>query len=214
MTRTAQEYQQRWQTAMTPECTVAPWDEPLSPASCVIFESSRIVPMGEWCAFFPDFGDTVCFYRYHRIAEELESLPTADSDETDYPLPVSAPESIHWSRYRTRFSNEEIRRRRYEGERALDKLLERYLHEGYQPDMATKLIEIVNTTLLDSELRDVYVLPGDLSLLLAHIGNPFADCDFMFDEEEDGGTPGAAAFDLHAQGHREALAERLIEPEP
>jgi hypothetical protein len=88
------------------------------------------------------------------------------------------------------------------------------VREGYQPDMARKLIEIVATTLIDSDLRDVYVLPGDLALLLAHIGNPFAECNFMLDEEEDGATPAAPAFDLSAEGHRKALAEHLIEPQP
>lgn len=196
---------------MTPECTVAPWDEELSPTSCVIFESPRIIPMGEWCTFFADFGDAVCFYRYLRIPEELETMPTAD--ELARLAPTATLEPSTWGRYRARFSNEEIRRRRYEGERALDKLLERFVREGYQPDMAQKLIEIVATTLIDSDLRAVYVLPDDLSLLLANIGNPFAECDFMLDEEEDGATPATPAFDLNAQGHRKALAERLIEPQ-
>ena len=196
---------------MTPECTVAPWDEELSPTSCVIVESPRIIPMGEWCTFFADFGDAVCFYRYLRIPEELETMPTAD--ELARLAPTATLEPSTWGRYRARFSNEEIRRRRYEGERALDKLLERFVREGYQPDMAQKLIEIVATTLIDSDLRAVYVLPGDLSLLLANIGNPFAECDFMLDEEEDGATPATPAFDLNAQGHRKALAERLIEPQ-
>ena len=196
---------------MTPECTVAPWDEELSPTSCVIVESPRIIPMGEWCTFFADFGDAVCFYRYLRIPEELETMPTAD--ELARLAPTATLEPSTWGRYRARFSNEEIRRRRYEGERALDKLLGRFVREGYQPDMAQKLIEIVATTLIDSDLRAVYVLPNDLSLLLANIGNPFAECDFMLDEEEDGATPATPAFDLNAQGHRKALAERLIEPQ-
>jgi hypothetical protein len=211
MTRTPQTYQQRWQAAMTPECTVAPWDEGLSPTSCVIVEAPRIIPMGVWCTFFADFGDAVCFYRYLRIPEELETLPTGD--ELAQLASASTLGPSRWGRYRARFSNEEIRRRRYEGERALDKLLERFVREGYQPDMAQKLIEIVATTLIDSDLHAVYVLPGDLSLLLAHIGNPFAECDFMLDEEEDGATPAAPAFDLNAEGHRQALAERLIEPQ-
>ncbi|HEY1389360.1 MAG TPA: hypothetical protein VGF38_12525 [Ktedonobacterales bacterium] len=216
MTRTPQEYRQRWQAAMTPECAVAPWDEELSPTSCVIFESPRVIPMGEWCTYFADFGDAVCFYRYLRIPEELETLPTgdADADALTRLAPTATPEPSRWGRFRARFSNEEIRRRRYEGEHALDKLLERFVREGYQPDMARKLIEIVATTLIDSDLRDVYVLPGDLALLLAHIGNPFAECNFMLDEEEDGATPAAPAFDLSAEGHRKALAEHLIEPQP
>lgn len=196
---------------MNPECTVAPWDEELSSTSCVIFESPRIIPMGEWCTFFADFGDAICFYRYLRIPEELETLPTGD--ELAQSAPMSTLEPSRWGRYRTRFSNEEIRRRRYEGERALDRLLERFVREGYQSDMAQKLTEIVATTLIDSDLHAIYVLPGDLSLLLAQIGNPFAECDFMLDEEEDGATLAAPNFDLNAEGHRKALAERLIEPQ-
>ncbi len=150
MSRTLPEYQQRWQDAMTPECRVAPWDEDLSPTSCVIIETPRAIPMGEWCTYFADFGDAICFIRHLRIPEELESLPTADGNEPVYPSPVSTLESSQWSDYRARFSNEEIRRRRYEGERALDRLLERFVQEGYQPDMAEKLIDIVATTLIDS----------------------------------------------------------------
>jgi hypothetical protein len=210
MTGTAQEYQQRWQDAMAPECTVAPWDEELSPTSCVIFESARSVLMGEWCTFFADFGDAVCFYRYLRIPEELETVPTGD--ELDQLLLASALAPSRWSQYRALFSNEEIRRRRYEGERALDKLLERFVQEGYQADMAGKLIDIVATTLIDSDLLDVYVLPDDLARLLAQIGNPFAECDFIVDEDD--GARAAPAFDLNAPGHREALSERLIEPGP
>ncbi|HEY7343179.1 MAG TPA: hypothetical protein VH591_20065 [Ktedonobacterales bacterium] len=214
MTGTAQTYQQRWQDAMTPECAVAPWDEKLSPTSCVIFESARSVSLGEWCTFFADFGDAVCFYRYLRIPEELETLPTGDGDGDELArlASMASLEPSGWWRYRARFSNEEIRRRRYEGERALGKLLERFVREGYQAEMAGKLMEIVATTLIDFELLDVYVLPGDLPRLLAQIGNPFAECDFMV--EEDDATPATPAFDLNAQGHREALAERLIEPGP
>jgi hypothetical protein len=217
MTRTLQEYRQRWQDAMTPECTVAPWDEELSQTSCVIFESARSVALGEWCTFFADFGDAVCFYRHLRIPEELETLPTAagDGDELARLASMASVASLEpsgWSRYRARFSNEEIRRQRYEGERALDKLLERFVREGYQAEMAQKLMEIVATTLIDFELVDVFVLPGDLPRLLAQIGNPFAGCDFMLEDED--ATPASPAFDLNAQGHRQALAERLIEPGP
>ncbi len=212
MSRTLAEYQQRWQDAMTPECRVAPWDEGLSPTSCVIFESARAIPMGEWCTYFADFGDAICFFRHLRIPEELEYVPTGDGDESAHLLPESTLDPSHWSRYRARYSNEEIRRRRYEGERALDKLLERFVREGYQADMAEKLIDIVATTLIDSDLLDVYVLPGDLSLLLEECGHPFADCDFIIEEE--GATPAMPVFDLNAQGHREALAERLIELKP
>ena len=112
-----------------------------------------------------------------------------------------------WSRYRSRFSATEIRRRRYEGERALDKLLRCFVQDGYQPDMRERLIEIVSATLIDFELREVYVLPGDLAAVLARFGNPLA-------EYPDSGTEtsremATLMFDLNARGHREALAEHL-----
>jgi hypothetical protein len=112
-----------------------------------------------------------------------------------------------WSRYRSRFSTTEIRRRRYEGERALDKLLARFVREGYQPTLGQKLIEIVKAALIDFELREVYALPGDLAPLLEHVGNPLADYNV---HDEASAKASALPFDLNAQGHREALAEHLV----
>lgn len=195
---------------MTTEYSVAPWEEQLATTSCVIFESARSTTMGEWCSFFPDFGDAICFYRHLRISEELETLPSAASDAMADLPPATAPGEPSWSRYRSHFSNEEIRRRRYEGERALDKLLERFVRDGYQPDMGEKLIEIIAATLIDFTLLKVFVLPGDLAALLAYCGNPLIICDCDDDEAAGEATP--LVFDLNTPGHRQALADHLIEP--
>lgn len=211
MPRTMKEYQHRWQDAIRPGSTKAPWDEELTSESSIICEASRSTPLGEGRSYLPDFGDAICFYRYLRIPEELDTLPESASDAMAELLPGSAMMELSWSRYRSCFSNEEIRRRRYEGERALDKLLGRFAREGYQPGMGEKLIEIVNIALIDFELREVYVLPGDLPALLERFGNPLANCVFSGDERH--AVASAPVFDLNAQGHREALAEYLVETE-
>lgn len=53
MPRTVDEYRQRWQGTQ-------PWDEELTPTSCVAYESARSTMMGEGCAYLPDFGDAIC----------------------------------------------------------------------------------------------------------------------------------------------------------
>lgn len=203
MPRTVKEYQQRWQDALKPGNMTAPWDEELTATSCVIYETARYTPTGDGCNYFSDFGDVLCFYRYLRIPEELDTAPAEGTDVAGL-LPDLALMGWSWSRYRSRFSTTEIRRRRYEGERALDKLLARFVREGYQPGMREKLIEIVKAALIDFELRQVYALPGDLAPLLEHVGNPLADCNVHADEAS------ALPFDLNAQGHCEALAEHLV----
>ena len=199
--KTMKEYQQRWRDAMHPDCLLAPWDEPFSPTACVMYEASRSVLMNQGFAYFADFGDAICYCRYHRIPDELSAELVPGSDVAGL-LPDLARMGWNWKLYCARYSPEELRRRRYESERGLDKLLARYVKEGYQPAMSAKLIEIVNTALIDFELRAVYTLPDDLDGLLAHVGDPLTDWPCP-----DGET---LIFDLNAPGHREALAERLM----
>ena len=168
----------------------------------MIYEASRTLPMNQGLSYFSDFGDAICFIRYHRIREELDTALIPGSDVAGL-LPDLARMGWNWKLYSARYSPEELRRRRYEGERALDKLLARYVEEGYQPWMGEKLLVIVNTTLLDFELRAVYTLPDDLEALLAHVGNPL---DGWPCPEGEAGI----IFDLSAPGHREALADRLL----
>ncbi|HET8909310.1 MAG TPA: hypothetical protein VFN11_20320 [Ktedonobacterales bacterium] len=215
MARTLKVYQQRWCDAMNPEgeCPTAPWDDHLTSESCIIYEAAQSMPTSEGCSYFADFGDAICFYRYLRVPEELDTTATPASVSAGAARTVPAIETIvaNWNRYRARFSTEEIRRRRYEGERALDRLLRQFVRSGYQSEMGAELIEIVNTTLLDFELRAVFALPDDLDALLASVGNPIITCDFCDDEGADVATSSAPpAFDLNARGHREALAEHLI----
>ncbi len=207
MPRTVSEYQQRWQDATSPDCTYAPWDEPFAPTACVLYETAHAAPLGEGCMYLPDFGDAICFYRHLRIPHELDIVPAEGLDVAAL-LPDLERMGWSWSRSRSRFSTEEIRRRRYEGERALDKLLARFVREGYQPEMGAKLIEIVRETLIDFELLEVYVLPGDLDKLLARFGNPLLGCFSCADKSLD--EAAIPAFDLNVRGHREALAEYLV----
>jgi len=119
MARTIEDYRRRWEEAIGPDGSATPWDEPLMPAACITYESPRSTPMGEGCNHFPDFGDAICFYRYLRIPEELDT--TTDEDPSlGHLLPGFAPLESSWKRYRSRFSDEDIRRRRAAGERALD----------------------------------------------------------------------------------------------
>ena len=49
---------------------------------------------------------------------------------------------------------------------------EEFTLQGYQSEMSTRLREIVNRSLIDFELLEVHVLPGDLEALLSFLGNP------------------------------------------
>lgn len=206
MARTVKAYRQRWYNALSPTGKTAPWDEDLTPTACVIYESARSTPMGEGCNHFPDFGDAICFYRYYRVPEELDTPP--EDSGAPSPLPDLALLEASWQRYRSRFSDDEIRQRRATAERELDALLGQFVEAGYQPEMDDHLIEIVNSTLIDFELHEVYVLPGDLLRLLDDFGNPLVDPD---DEDEDEVAVAAAPFDLCDAAHRKALAEMLAE---
>jgi hypothetical protein len=208
MARTVDEYRRRWVAATGPDGSGAPWDEPLTPTACITYESARSTPMGEGCNHFPDFGDAICFYRFLHIPEELATTSDEIADLGDLLRNFAVLEAT-WKRVRFRFSDDALQYRRAEGERALDALLERFVREGYQATMGQRLTEIVNATLIDFELHEVYVLPEDLGAVLERFGNPLAD----YDAYEDAATPEAAApvFDLSNPGHRAALAERLSE---
>jgi hypothetical protein len=208
MARTIDEYRRRWVAATGPDVSGTPWDEPLTPTACITYESARSTPMAEGCNHFPDFGDAICFYRFLHIPEELATTADEVADLGDLLRNFAVLEST-WKRYRSRFSDDALRYRRAEGERALDALLERFVRQGYQAAMGQRLIEIVNATLIDFELHEVYILPEDLGTLLERFGNPLAD----YEAYEDAATAEAAApdFDLGNSGHRAALAKRLAE---
>jgi hypothetical protein len=210
MARTTEEYRRRWGEATGPDGSGTPWDEPLTPTACITYESARSTPMGEGCNHFPDVGDAICFYRFLRIPEELATTADEVADLGDLLRNFAVLEST-WKRChsRFRFSDDALRYRRADGERALDALLERFVHDGYQSGMGQRLLEIVNATLIDFELHEVYVLPEDLDALLARFGNPLANYEAY--EDEAIAEAAAPTFDLRNPGHRAALAERLAE---
>lgn len=214
MSPTPIEYAQRWREALDPHnpptTRVAPWDERLTPTSAILFESSRVQPHAETCMIFADFGDAICYYRYLRVPQELEMLPSASAYAAAAAMRSASAKIVRWADDCAQLSSAELHRRRFEGVRALDKLLERFVYEGYQPEMGQRLSEIVGETLIEFELRALYVLPGDLKPLLASIGNPLITCDLGADEPDaNSPTPG---FDLNAPGHRELLEDLLAYP--
>jgi hypothetical protein len=78
----------------------------------------------------------------------------------------------------------------------------------YRVEMSKRLREIVNNSLLDFELHEVYVLSKDLDALLSSLGNPLADYDAYENEEE--AEAHAPVFDLNNPEHRAALKERIF----
>lgn len=214
VSRTSIEYAQRWRDAMDPSnpptTSVAPWDERLTPTSAILFESSRAQAQAETCAIFADFGDAICYYRYLRVPQELEMTPSVSACAAAASVRNASAKLVRWADDYAQFSSEEIRRRLFEGTHALAKLLERFVYEGYQPEMGQRLIEIVSETLIEFELHTLYVLPGDLQPLLASIGNPLITCD-LGQDEPDAHTQ-ASGFDLNTPGHRELLEDLLVPP--
>jgi hypothetical protein len=209
MSRSLQEYHERWQRAMR-EMRIGdlPWDTDVTIESCVIFESAHSTPMGEGATAFPDFGDAICFYRYLRVPEELEPQePRKHSSDVDNLLPGLALMEQSWERRRPKLTNAQLRSRRTAAEQALDDLLEEFVQQGYRAEMSKRLREIANDSLLDFELHEVFVLPGDLDALFSFLGNPLAAYEAY--ENEDEAEAHAPAFDLNNPEHREALKEHL-----
>ena len=69
-----------------------------------------------------------------------------------------------WEQRRPKLSNDQLRTRRAAAEQALDDLLEEFVQQGYRVEMSKQLQEIVNNSLLDFELHEVYVLSRDLDV--------------------------------------------------
>lgn len=189
MSRSLQEYHEIWKP------TEHEWklseildDADITNDACVIFESGGSSPMDEGMLIFPDFGDTICYYRYYRLPADLDP---------------SEPEE----RRRLTFTNDELQSRLNAARPALDSLLEQFIQQGYQAEMSKRLQEIVNNSSLRLHLFDVYVLPGELDALLTYVGNPLADYDaYDTDEEAEANAP---VFDLNNPEHRAALKENI-----
>jgi hypothetical protein len=193
MPRSLQEYHARWQQAMQQRNISEIVEEPeLTDESCVIFESGGSSPMDEGMLPFPDFGDAICYYRYHRLPEELE--PTESQEQNQ--------------RRRSNLNNDELRARLTAATQALDSILEEFVQQGYRAEMSNRLQELVNHASLALHLFEVYVLPGDLDALLHFVGNPLANYDAYETEEE--AEASAPVFDLNNPEHRAALKESIF----
>ena len=210
MPRSFQEYQTRWQQVIQEGNLSEIVEEPeLTNESCIIYESAHSTPMGEGMTTLPDFGDAICYYRYYRVPDELEpGEPQASSSDIGDLLPGLAIMEQSWERRRPKLSDDELQARRVAAEQALDILLEDFVRQGYRAEISDRLREIVNNSLFDFELHQVYVLPGDLNALLHFVGNPLADYDAYETTEE--AEVHAPAFDLNNPEHRAVLKENIF----
>jgi len=78
MSRSSQEYHELWQQTMQEwNLNEIVEDEDLTNKSCVIFESGGTAPMDEGMLPFPDFGDTICYYRYYRLFPDWKKTQRA-----------------------------------------------------------------------------------------------------------------------------------------
>lgn len=190
MSQSLQEYHARWQQSMQQLNVSEMVEDPeLTGESCVIFESGGSSPMDEGMLPFPDFGDTICYYRYYRLPQELEP-----------------PEPQNQQR-RSKLTNDELRTRLTAATQALDSLLEEFIQRGYRTEISKRLQDIVNHSSLDLHLFEVYVLPGDLDALLHYVGNPLVNYDaYETEEEAEAHSP---TFDLNNPEHRAALKESI-----
>ena len=207
MSGSLQEYHTRWQQAMQQlNISEIVEDPELSDESCVIYESAHSTPMGEGMIVLPDFGDAICYYRYYRVPEELGTQEHSTNEDVILPLGLEILER-RWEHRRPKLSDDELQARRASAVTDLDALLEDFVKQGFQSEMSKRLREIANRSLIDFELDEVYVLPGDLEALLSSLGNPLADYDAY--ENDDEAEAQAPAFDLSNPGHREALKQRI-----
>ena len=208
MSRSTQEYHARWQQAIQQlNLSEIVEDPELTDESCVISESAHSTPMGESMTALPDFGDAICYYRYYRVSDELDQQEHSTHEEVILPLGLEILQR-RWEHRRPKLSDDELQARRAAAEQALDALLEKFVQQGYRTEMSKHLQEIVNQSLIDFELHDVYVLPGDLEALLSFLGNPLADYDAYENDVE--AEVHAPAFDLNNPEHRAALKESIF----
>lgn len=186
MARSLQEYQTHWQdiTAQGNVLTTVE-EEDLTNEMCAIFESGGTSPMDEGMLPFQDFGDAICYYRYYRLPDELEP-----------------------SGSRSKPSDDDLQARLKTATQVLDSLLEEFLQQGYQADMANRLQEVVNQAAPRLHIFEVYVLPGDMDALLHAVGNPLVNYDAYETEEE--AEAHATVFDMSNPEHRAALKEQIF----
>jgi hypothetical protein len=153
----------------------------LGPTSCVVSEANlgSAPGMSDNYWMLDDFGEVICFYRYWWLRDEYKFVAASPR-----------PEEIE---------------RKQQAEHYFDALLERFVREGYQPEMEQLLQDGVQEYLEYRYLYGVYVLPQDLPQLLYAFGNPLVD-----DEEEDQEGSSQPEFDLEISEHLEAMERRIM----
>lgn len=190
-----------------------PYDAPITPESTLFYQSARSTPMGEGVWAMPDFGDAICFFRYVEIPDDLELPKPLDEEvqaEIEAMLPGLAMMQEAWEQRRPKLTDERLLERKALADQALDALLEEFVREGYQPDMPDRLRKVVNAAMVDWEVEEIWVLPGDLPELLTFAGNPLTDhFPYEDDEDKEEAEARAPAFDLGNPEHRAALKERV-----
>ena len=214
MPGSVENYVRRWHAAVEKQpMGDIPYDAPVSPESTLFYQSARSSPMGEGIWVMPDFGDAICFFRYVEIPDDLEPPEPRDEAlqaEIAAMLPGLVIVQESWEQRRPKLTDERLLERKAQADLALDALLEAFVREGYQRDMPDRLRTVVNTAMVDWEVEEIWVLPGDLPELLAFVGNPLTD-HFPYEDDDDKAEAEARApsFDLDNPEHREALKERV-----
>lgn len=209
MPQSFQKYHERWQQAMQQwNFNELGADSELTTESCVIFESAHSTFMGEGATNFPGFGDAICYYRYYCVPSELEPQVAQENSSDVYDLlPGLELLEKSWEHRRQKLTNEQLYERRVGAEQSLDNLLKEFIQQEYRTELSEHLREIVNHSLLDFELHEVFVLPQDLDALISFLGHPLVDYDMYEDESE--AEAHAPKFDLNNPEHREALRDKI-----
>lgn len=184
MPKTLEEYHRYWQEHDFPDA------ERITPTSCVLSGSYLATAPGMSDAFFAfdDFGDAVGFCRYHALDEEVENYRRA--------------------KHR---SQEDVAAYRKEAAGYFDELLERFVRDGYQPEMSSNLREGIEQYFHIYQLDTIFVLPDDVEDLLDYSGNPFKSRWDNDEEEDEEDQRYKMKFDLDNPDHRDKLYTRLYE---
>ena len=202
MQETVEAYHKRWQND---KCLFD--NAPIAPGCCIVWEMTEgFLGIAEGCLIFHDFGDAVDYYCYQRLANDLlpdepQNIPVSGVIEeyVSQPIKIQHPKE-HWTQ-------EERKQRYVKGVAELNALLERFVQEGYHPDMRSQLKDLLNRTRIEYKVDVVYVIPEDLDELLGSLGNPLVDYDAYENENE--AEAHAPAFNLNNPEHRAALKERI-----
>lgn len=168
----------------------------LIPGTCVLETLSMVRDTNTRYIFVDDFGYAVG-YCHQRLLEDLTPPDQRGSDES----------LGRWWSMRSAFDPATLAASAAAADAALTVLLEAFIAEGYSHALSERLREIVNTYGLDLELGEIYVMPQDITALLAHVGNPFVWWDDAIERPEQE----RESFDFADPRHRAILTRRLRE---